>query len=276
MKNPKSAAWRRRRARFLPTPRDRLILEAVRTHTRLTREHIRRLFFRKRPGGMASVQAVNARLQKLAASGYLEPVVVNAGHGAGPYAYALGPAGKALLLRLAAGQRRGHLGPVWHHLEIADFRVRLEESLRRQRGELVEWLGEAQVRALLLGRRGWPVPDALVHWRLQDKEGTFFLEWDRGSESLAVLTAKLVRYGHYWRARGHRELLPGLGLRPRLVLVLKSGDRSQRLARWLASRRQNHLGATVLLGVAEQVLREPLGEVWWRSDTAKAGPLAAP
>src|SRR5712692_10091042 len=97
MSNLKSANRPSRQLRFLPTPRDRLILEAVRTHSRLTREQIRRLFFRRPDAALASPQSVNARLLKLVVLGYLEPVVVNAGHGSGPYAYGLGQGGRRLL-----------------------------------------------------------------------------------------------------------------------------------------------------------------------------------
>jgi hypothetical protein len=220
------------------------------------------------------VQAANTRLKKLTSLGLLEPVVVNGGRGAGPFAYGLGPRGRDLLARLAKGSRLRAPGPVWHLLEIADFRVCLQEELERKKGELVEWLGESTLRALLLGQRGWPVPDALVHWRLPDREGTFLLEWDRGTESLAILTAKLTRYLNYWRARGHRELLPGLGLRPRLAIVVASGERRDRLIRWLSTRAGLRGGATVLVGLAGEVNREPLGRSWWRSDTGPRGELA--
>lgn len=153
----------------MPTPRDRLVLDAIRTHGRLTREHIRHLFFRREDGRLASPQAVNVRLRKLVSLGYLEPLVVNGGRGSGYYAYGLAAQGRELLQRLGAAHRRGVSANVWHLIEIADFRVRLEESLDQNQGSLVEWLGEPALRGLLLGRRGWPVPDGLVHWRLPEQ-----------------------------------------------------------------------------------------------------------
>ena len=257
----------------MPTPRDRRILEAVRVHQRLTREHIRRLFFRRQDGGLASPQAVNGRLRKLVAPGYLEPLVVNGGHGAGPYAYGLGVAGRIFLRGMAASAKTTAAGPVWHQLEIAEFRVRLEEELNRRRGEVVEWLGEPVLRKLLLGKGGSPVPDGLVHWRLGGVEGTFYLEWDRGSESLAILTLKLRKYFHSWRARGHRELLPGLGLRPRLVIVVPSRERGRRLVEWLGSKMSHQSPATTLIGIADDILKQPLGQTWWRSDSRAPGKL---
>ena len=216
---------------------------------------------------------MNARLQKLVALKFLEPVVVNAGRGSGIYAYGLGSAGRRLLQRLASGRGRGAPGPVWHELEVAELRVRLQEALEQRNGELVEWLGEPALRGLLLGCRGWPVPDALVHWRLGGTEGAFFVEWDRWSESLALVAAKLERYGTYWRARGHRSLLPGSGLRPRLALILRSQTRAERLVRWTQQRRPEPPAATVLIDLADVILADPLGDVWWRSDTAASGRL---
>lgn len=260
----------------MPTPRDRLVLEAIRTHGRLTREQIRRLFFRRPTAGLISRQAVNARLHKLVSLGVLEAVVVNGGHGSGPYAYGLGPLGKRLLTSMSRSPRGRAVGAVWHLLEVAEFRVRLQEDLATSGGELVEWVGEAALRSLFFQRKDWPVPDALVHWRIQGREGTFMLEWDRGTETLAVLTAKLSRYLTFWRMRGHRETLPGLGLRPRLVIVVASAERVSRLRDWLVSVSGKGPMGTVLLGFSKEVLAVPLGQTWWRSDTGKTGRLAEP
>ena len=259
--------------RFLPTPRDRLVLEAVRTHGRLTREHIRRLFFRLPGGHLSSVQNANARLHRLVAAGLLEPVVVSLGRGSGPYAYAISRRGEQLLRGQSNKSRDGMRGPVWHLLEIAEFRVHLQLALEEAGGLLVEWQGEALLRGLFHRRTGWPLPDAVVHWRLPQREGAFLLEWDRGSESLAVLTAKLVRYENYWRARGHRELLPGLGLRPRLAIVVPSADRADRLVTWHRQHRARVRSSTILVAVRDDALLRPLADCWWRSDHDRAGAL---
>ena len=264
----------RRPSRFLPTPRDRLVLEAVRTHGRLTREHIRRLFFRRTGGRLSSVQNVNARLRRLTAAGLLDPVVVSLGRGSGPYAYGIARHGEQLL-KGHSTKRNGTHGPVWHLLEIAEFRVRLQSTLERSGGVLVEWQGEALLRSLFHRRTGWPLADAVVHWRLPEREGVFLLEWDRGSESLAVLTAKLARYENYWRARGHRDLLPGLGLRPRLAIVVPSADRAERLVAWHRQHRNRVRSSTVFVAVRSDSLAHPLTECWWRSDTDRAGALFA-
>ena len=252
-----------------------MVLEAIRTHGRLTREQIRRLFFRKPAAGPVSRQAVNARLRKLVALGVLEAVVVNGGHGSGPYAYGLGRTGRSLLTSMSRSPRGRAVGAVWHLLEIAELRVCLQEALEASDGELVEWVGEAALRSLLFSRRDWPIADALVHWRKRGREGTFMLEWDRGTETLAVLTGKLSRYLEFWRSHGHRDTLPGLGLKPRLVIVVASPERASRLQAWLDGQRRQPFGATILLGVARQVLADPLGPVWWRVDANKQSQLTS-
>lgn len=258
-------------ARFLPTPRDREVLDAVRTHGYLAREHIRQLFFRRDDGSLRSIQCVNARLRKLVEGRLLTPVVVSSGRGSGPYAYALASRGR--LLATGVTDARSAPQSVWHALEIAEFRVALEQELIRHQGELCEWQGEPVLRGLLGGRRGAPLPDALVHWRLGGAEGVFLLEWDRGTESLAIVTTKLTRYQHYLSSHTHHELLPGLGLRPRVAVVLSSPERARRLATWLTARRSTAFHVTVFVGVSHHVLAQPLAPVWWRSDKQKSGAL---
>ena len=257
----------------MPTPRDRLVLEAIRTHGRLTADQVRRLFFRRNDGGIASKQAVSARLLKLTTLEVLEPAVVNGGRGAGPYAYGLAKVGHQLLTRLSRVPRGRSPRAVWHMLEIAEFRVRLQLELEKNGGGLVEWIGESSLRGLLFGRRDWPIPDALVHWRLTNREGAFLLEWDRGTETLAVLTAKLRRYVYLWQVKGHREMVPGLGLRPRLVISLASEERRARIERWIQGSGKQHSQASILLGVAAEAFENPLANVWWRSDTRRIGSL---
>lgn len=260
--------------RFLPTPRDRRVLEAIRTHGRLSREQIRRLFFRQPNGHLSSIQSANARLHKLVAAQLLDPVVVSLGRGSGPYAYAISRRGAELVTGHAKGTAAG-VGPVWHLLEIAEFRVHLELALQRAGGVLVEWQGEALLRGLFHRRTGWPLPDAVVHWRLPDSEGAFLLEWDRGTESLALLAAKLLRYENYWRGHGHRELLPGLGLRPRLAIVVPTADRASRVVAWHRQHRGRASSSTVLVATQADALDRPLADSWWRSDTDAAGALFA-
>lgn len=173
-----------------------------------------------------------------------------------------------------AGSRRGRGGGVefvWHSLEVAEFRIQLQDRLEAEGGALVEWIGEPALRSVLVGRGGWPIPDALVHWQLPGREGAFLLEWDRSSETLATVVLKLRRYANYWRQRGHKELVPGLGLRTRLAMVLVSRERRDRLIRWLLEHPSAALNSTILIGHAESIQANPLGPTWWRSDIGRLG-----
>ena len=99
----------------------------------------------------------------------------------------------------------------------------------------------------------------------------FLLEWDRGTESLATLVAKLDRYRAFWRSRGYRHWLPGVSLKPRLAIVCRQ-ERAERLVRHLSSAADG-LEGTVFVGVGDGVLKCPLGNRWWRSDLAGLGSL---
>ena len=250
------------RIRQLPTPRDQRVLTALRVHTHLTARHVRLLFFRKN-GGHAAPQVVNVRLRKLIDGGFITALRVDYGRGAGPYAYSLSLAGRALL-GVSARRGRPAASPVWHDIEVADFRVALEDGLHRRGGRLVEWIGEPQLRSLIR-QRDFPVPDGLVYWRMRDREGALLLEDDRGTEPLSALTTKLERYEAWFGKRGHRGLLPGLGLRPRLAIVLPE-KRAVRLIHVLHDRK---ISLTVFVGSRDSVLLQPLARIWWRSDRAE-------
>ena len=139
-------------SRFLPTPRDRRILETIHTHTRLTGPQVRRLFFARAFGNLAAPQTVNARLRKLVDAGFLDSLVLDGGRGSGANAYNLTPRG-ARLLGVGSGASRGRPGSAWHQVETAEFRVRLEEELTAAGGRIVQWTGERELRALGSRRR---------------------------------------------------------------------------------------------------------------------------
>lgn len=256
--------------RFLPTPRDRRVLEALYTHTRLTGAQIRRLFFARAFGNLAAPQTVNARLRKLVDGGFVEALVLDGGRGSGPNAYGLTPRG-AGLLGATGGAARGRPGSAWHQVEVAEFRVRLEEELIVAGGQLLAWLGERELRAVGGKSRELPVPDGFCHWRLAGREGAFAVEWDRGTESLALLARKMARYELWWTRRRYRDLVPGLRLKPRLA-VITTQPHARRLARHLAERR-NPIGGTVAVAPRDHALSHPLGIVWWRSDAQRLDAL---
>jgi len=245
--------------RTWPTPRDEQILLAIATHTYLTANHIRSLFFRHGRVFTAR-QTVGVRLRRLRETGYLTAVLVDGGRGAGPYAYGLTPQGEAMI-GIKPKDRRGRQSAPRHALEVADLRVALELALDGTPGGLVSWTGERELRALT--KPGDPVPDGLIHWQLRGREGLVAVELDRGTESFSTLVRKLDVYDSWWRKRRYRTLVAGLGLKPRLAVV--AGEtRARQLAGYIA--RSRPFGGTIAVAPAHVVLAQPLGRSWWRSD----------
>jgi Replication-relaxation len=245
-----------------PTPRDLAVFAAIRTHRRLTASQLRRLFFRGADGNPVAIQTVHARLRRLTGLGYLDTVTVDRGRGSGPYAYGLTPRG--LHMTGAPPRRRGHPGPLWHDLQVAEFRVNLELGLEERDGRLVEWVGEGDLRSLLRGSNA-PRPDGLAHWQLDGREGAILIEHDSGTEPFATLTAKLNRYATWLRDGSHRRLLPGLGLRPQLAFVAPR----TRAARLVSTVRSRPTATTVFVGIDNEVVPNPLACRWWRDDARK-------
>ena len=257
----------RSKNRIWPTPRDERILRAVATHNYLAGDHIRLLFFR-RGSGFAARQTVGARLRKLVELGYLTPEIVVGGRGAGPYAYHLTRNGGALV-GLSTKSHRGRRKAPRHALAVAGFRVALELALRTEHGAL-EWTGEPELRAD--PRSVKPVPDGIAHWQVAGRHGVLAVELDRGTESFATLFRKLEAYNDWWRTRRYRTTVPGIGAKPRLVIIT-TAPRARRLVAHLAGGRRA-VGGTVAIAPIDAV-GAPLDPVWWRSDTGAIGHLLA-
>jgi len=70
--------------------------------------------------------------------------------------------------------------------------------------KLVSWQGafEAATRFECGGVRRWLRPDGAGEVEHDEASHAFFLEWDRGTERIAVLLEKLDRYAAYYRTRG--------------------------------------------------------------------------
>lgn len=79
--------------------------------------------------------------------------------------------------------------------------------------QLLAWLSAAEsaIRFESGGRRRWLRPDGAGKLGVGDEAFPFLLEWDRGTERVAVLGTKLVRYGEYFRSsRASSEPAPVL------------------------------------------------------------------
>ena len=261
------------RAHLVPTPRDLRIIRAVCRHGALTREQLQHLCFR-RPEGPGSIQTACRRLKLLAERGYLERTRVPTAVGSGPYVYMPGTNAKVALTRdepdLAKTARRGGLRSVAelkHGLEVVDFYIRLLEAIGALGGRVVIWLSEREAHYALpgLGRTLPFTPDAYCLWALSGEEGAFFLEWDRGTESMTRIAEKLGRYETYYGLQAYRDHLGECGLQPRILFVVSDERRLKQLTGWLARRLARGEWPslpTILIATRESSAAEPLSRVW--------------
>jgi hypothetical protein len=242
----------------------------------MIREQIQRLYFRE-DGRLASVQAACRRLRLLSERGYLERTRLPVTQGSGPYVYQPGKAAlpfldeedRQLLGRGARGSRVVSVSGLYHGLEVVDFYVALKEALESGGGTVMSWLAERQAR-YRFGWRGKHIalsPDAYCLWLFADEEGAFFLEWDRGTESMTRLSEKLQHYEAYYQIQAHHDHLGEMGLKPRLLFVVPDRRRESKVASWLARRLDKgefRSLPTILVAARDAVLDNVLGPIWCR------------
>ena len=184
------------------TDRDRAILRLLHEHRVFTTHQLAELWFH-------SVDRAEHRLRELTQARVLLRFRPHARHGEGsaPFHYVLGPLGAAVLaaqqdvevhrlgyrpdkaLEVAHSQRLAHV------VGVNGFFTALVAYARQGRSQgawLAAWWSERACAA----RWGRIVrPDGYGRWREGDAEVHFFLEYDRGTEPLDRLAAKLNGYG---------------------------------------------------------------------------------
>ena len=99
------------------------------------------------------------------------------------------------------------------------------------------------------------------------EQGSFFLEWDRGTESMTRFSQKLARYQAYYEVRAHHDHLGDLGLRPRILIVVPDERRQKKLVGWMVRKLERSEFAslpTVLIAARDLVLCDILGPIWCR------------
>lgn len=182
------------------TDRDREILRAVARHRVLTSIQLQEMFFSARKRALMRL----LHLYRLGALDRFEPLRL--GWGRHPYHYTLGRLGVALIAA-EAGQDAERAARRWradrtlalgrtqrlaHLLGINDFCAALVGHARRHPdARLIEWMTEAETAR-------WADdivrPDAFGQWGEDGRSVEFFLEYDRGTETVARLVAKLTGY----------------------------------------------------------------------------------
>jgi Replication-relaxation len=183
------------------TDRDRAIVHLVHEHRVFTTDQLVQVFF-------DSQDRAEHRLRELTDARVLARFRPHRRHGEGsaPYHYVLGPLGAVVLaaqqdieparlgyrpdkaLKIAHSQRLSHA------VGVNGFFTALTASARQQppgRAALTVWWSEHRC-----GDRWGSIvrPDGYGRWREGEREVDFFLEYDRGTEPLDRLAAKLFAY----------------------------------------------------------------------------------
>jgi hypothetical protein len=214
------------------------------------------------------------RLKRLTDRGVLARRRLTATQGSGPYAYAVGRAGRVLLSGARACPRGDSSstrleGDLYHSLGIANFYVQLDQALRLIDGEILAWWGEAAaICPVGPNERAYVNPDAAI-LIAHDHEQLCLLEYDRAPDAAGITAfmAKLARYRRYYERRAYRDHLGTGHLRPILLCLFADRARMERVRRrttaLLAATHRS--SPTILFGGTEAAMR-PTDPVWYRPE----------
>ena len=191
--------------------RDLAILLAIDQYRYLDRDHVTDLFF---PGR----RSAELCLKELLVRGliYRWPVVRWQGSPIKPSVYGLTSSGARRVaqlrgqdprpIRYRARRAREQTYHLRHDLEANRFFTKLAAGARDLPDQgLYHWLGEATCRAAY-ERDGSPTSDGWGRYLLADREITFDLEWDRGTEHARRIRQKAIGYVAYFRGRRNAAL----------------------------------------------------------------------
>lgn len=205
------------------TERDRWLIDLLAEHRVLTAEHVNALAF-------DHIKRARRRLLLLCQRGVLARFRRHVPVGSQSWRYTLGVLGEAIHAAAAGDPlprpakiaekitRLAESRDLEHRLGVNGFFVALAAQARTQPGcELADWWSEHRT-AETTGQ--WVRPDGFGVWTepapdhsrtgpavAGTREIRFFLEYDRGSESLATVLAKLDSYAELTRARVRRPVL---------------------------------------------------------------------
>jgi protein involved in plasmid replication-relaxation len=188
------------------TDRDLAILLAIDQYRYLDRDHVTDLFF---PGRRSAELCLKDLLWRGLI--YRWPVVRWQGSSIKPSVYGLTSSGARRVAQLRgqdprpirdrARRAREQTYHLRHDLEANRFFTKLAAGARDLPDQgLYHWLGEATCRAAY-ERDGSPTSDGWGRYLLADREITFDLEWDRGTEHARRIRQKAIGYVAYFRGR---------------------------------------------------------------------------
>jgi hypothetical protein len=191
--------------------RDLAILLAIDQYRHLDRDHVTDLFF---PGRRSAELCLKDLLWRGLI--YRWPVVRWQGSPIKPSVYGLTSSGARRVAQLRgqdprpirdrARRAREQTYQLRHDLEANRFFTKLAAGARDLPDQgLYHWLGEATCRAAY-ERDGSPTSDGWGRYLLADREITFDLEWDRGTEHARRIRQKAIGYVAYFRGRRNAAL----------------------------------------------------------------------
>lgn len=216
--------------------RDWALLTTLDQHGYLTTLQLQRMHFADHATSDAAGRVCRRVLQRLAEHRVIEHLERRVGGiraGSASYVWRVGPIGDRLLTQSAAGPRARRKEPSLHHLDhrlaVAETHIRLLEASRDHRWELLRvQLEPASWRPFLTigGARSVLKPDLYAVTAVGDFEDHWFIEVDRGTESLPTLLRKCAQYEAY-RATGAEQR--DHGVFPLVLWLLPDDRRAEQL-----------------------------------------------
>ena len=215
---------------FQMTPRDIALVEAVHRYRLLERRQVEDLFFSPTPGRHTNTNRSRERLRLLYQHGYLERIhrFTHPAEGSQGPVYRLGVNGAKLLAEQAGvpvGQfhywgrgddkdaRQTRVQPLFleHGLALADLRIAIEQSAKRNGCWLEMWLDDVELRHPDYGdavtvyslpdgksERVPITPDSYFVLATPRGRGCFFVEIDRSTETVQkTWRRKILGYKQY-------------------------------------------------------------------------------
>lgn len=254
------------------TGRDVDIIEAVHLYRILRQDQIQMLFFNTK-------NAAQRALARLYDHAFLERKFLPVLYGRSPTLYVLDKRGADLLR-----SERGYEDLVWystnkdlktdfieHTAALNDFRLSVVVSARLQGLELITWASESQlkadydrVRIAHLRRSVSVIPDGYFVLATPHGKAHFFVEVDRGTETLQRFKQKVRAYVAYHESGGYEQRYGTQSLRI-LTVVIGEGRLSnlkmatQQVTEEMRGRRRFWFALASDL-TSETVLTEP---VWY-------------
>lgn len=228
------------------TERDKLVLAEVQRFGFVAREHLMRLKM------FSSKTRANERLRRLTQTGYLAARKQALLSGGPRLVYLPGH-----LLTNGGRRRPAEMSDLFlsHQLGLVDIRIAFEHAVGAAR-----WLSDKDLAARQLGL----IPDAYVEYEIQRLTYCAFVEYDRGTETLARLERKVRAYldlaysGRFERAFQRRFF--------RVVFMCDTAGRLSNVSQAVARITDRIIRLTTL---TELLGNGPLGSIWRRPGTSE-------